>query len=102
MLNKKTYNIVTKIWLWKGGKAAWHFVSIPKEISDEIKFFSHVPKVGWGSVRVSATIGKIMWNTSIFPYEKEGGYILPIKAEVRKKEKIGEGDDINLELEILG
>ena len=43
---------------------------------------------GWGAVRVQATIGETTWETSIFPYAKVSAYILPVKADVRKKEKI--------------
>lgn len=77
-------------WLWQAEKAAWHFVSLPEDKSEEIKFFSDnmsVKKRGWGAVKVIAKIGKTKWSTSIFP-QKSGAYILPIKADVRKKENI--------------
>ena len=54
---------------------------------------------GFGSVRVAVTIGSTTWKTSLFP-SKEGAYLLPIKAEVRKKERIAAGDAVPLTFEL--
>ena len=51
-------------------------------------------------MRVSANIGGTTWETSIFPSSDLGAYILPIKAEVRKKQKITVGDDVQVLLQI--
>jgi hypothetical protein len=52
-------------------------------------------------VPVKATIGKTSWRTSIFPDSKSGSYVLPVKAGVRKKEKLEEGDTVALTLEVM-
>jgi hypothetical protein len=57
-------------------------------------------KRGWGSLPVEVTVGKTTWRTSIFPDKKAGAYLFPLKASVRKKEGISEGDMITLVLEI--
>ena len=51
-------------------------------------------------MKVEATIGDVAWRTSVFPLNS-GGYILPIKAEVRRKAEIGAGDQVALKLELL-
>jgi hypothetical protein len=79
------------VWLYPG-KAAWHFVTLPKKESDTIKELFGDMKHGWGSVPVTVTVGETSWDTSIFPDKKAGAYLLPLKAEVRKKEEIREGD----------
>jgi hypothetical protein len=89
------YNITTEVWLYPG-KAGWHFVTIPKKESEEIKARFGKHRVGWGSVPVTITLGKSIWKTSIFPDKKAGGYLLPLKADVRKKEGFGAGDMISL------
>ena len=48
----------------------------------------------WGSVYVEATIGATTWRTSLFPSKQVGGWLLPLKAAVRKAEKIAEGSVI--------
>ncbi|MFW5432293.1 MAG: DUF1905 domain-containing protein [Methylophilaceae bacterium] len=97
-----SFSFTGKCWLWQAEKAAWHFITLPKEKSEEISFFNEnmrVKKRGWGAVRVIATVGETEWKTSIFP-QKEGAYILPIKAEVRKKEKILADNEVQVTLKI--
>lgn len=54
---------------------------------------------GSGSLKVTATIGDSTWRTSVFP-SREEGWMLPVKAAVRKAEGIGEGDEVELVLEV--
>lgn len=95
---------MAKCWLWQSGTAtAWHFITLPKDKSEEIKYFDenmHEKRRGWGAVRVLVTIGKTSWETSIFPSSQQNAYILPIKAEVRKKEKITVGSERKVQLKI--
>jgi hypothetical protein len=94
---KKIYKIKSKVWLYPG-MAGWHFVGVPKKESEEIKRGYKV-KAGFGSVPVIVTIGKTKWKTSVFPDKRSGTYVLPLKAEVRKKENISSEDLISLSLE---
>jgi hypothetical protein len=55
---------------------------------------------GFGSVPVEAAINGVAWRTSIFP-QKSGGYILPIKADVRKRAGVAAGDEVTLSLSLL-
>ncbi len=87
------FHLKSKLWKYDG-PASWYFITLTKEISEEIKFLNTV-KVGWGSVKVAAQIGKTKWNTSVFP-SKSGEYVLPVKAEVRKKEKLSPEDMVEL------
>lgn len=93
------FQITARIWLYHG-MAGWHFVSIPKDQSAQITKLFGALKRGWGSLKVKITIGTTTWDTSIFPDKKTGEYVLPLKSEVRKKEKISVDDTINLQLEI--
>lgn len=89
-----------KIWLWSGN-AAWHFVAVPKTLAPRIKALSEGLRAPTGSVRVAVAIKKVAWKTSLFP-TKEGTYLLPIKAEVRKKAQIGVGDTVSLTIALDG
>lgn len=93
------YKITAKVWLYPG-LAAWHFITIPPKESKEITSHFSALKRGWGSLRVNVTIGETSWDTSIFPDQKRGGYLLPLKKEVRKKEKIINGDTLTFSLQI--
>jgi hypothetical protein len=92
-------NIAVEIWQYPG-KAGWHFASLPKKLSREIKAGFGDLAAGWGSLPVWATIGKTRWATSIFPDSKSAAYLLPIKVEVRKRERIKRGDRVVLTLGI--
>ncbi len=88
-----------KLFRWVGDKAAWHFVTVPKNISAKIsKAVPH--KRGWGSVPVAVLIGKTRFNTSVFPDSKAGTYLLRIKVSVRRAEGLEEGDSATIHIEI--
>ncbi len=90
------------LWLYNTEKSAWHFITVPQNISADLQaFFSDFTK-GFGSLPVLVTIGNIQWKTSIFPDKKSGCYMLPIKAEVRKKENLLEGNTVEVQLKIVG
>ncbi|MBP9762590.1 DUF1905 domain-containing protein [Patescibacteria group bacterium] len=40
---------------------------------------------------VLVTVGKTMWETSIFPDKKSQSYLLPMKLEVRKRRGLWTG-----------
>jgi hypothetical protein len=88
------------LWLWSGGQASWHFLTVPEDQAGEIRANSLANRGGFGSVRVEARIGDIAWRTSVFP-QKSGGYILPVKKEVRCRAGIAAGDEVSFDLEIL-
>ncbi len=95
------YDFKGRVWLYPG-MVAWHFVTLPKKESEEIKARYVMLTRGFGSLKVKVMIGKTSWDTSIFPDKKEGTYLLPIKASVRKKEKIQAGETIGFTVEIKG
>lgn len=89
-----------KVWLYPG-EAAWHFITVPIDLSKEIKLEFGGLARGWGSLPVNVQIGGSKWKTSIFSDSKSNTYILPIKSEIRKNEKIELGDALHINLTIL-
>lgn len=96
---KGNFSFKSKVWLYPG-MAGWHFVTLPTKLAGQIGAQYHSRRRGWGSLPVEVTVGKTTWKTSIFPDKKSQSYLLPLKAEVRKKERIGEGDAITISLTI--
>ena len=93
--------VTSLLWMWKGEAAGrWYFVTVPDEQSDEIRAHSLANRRGFGSVRVQARIGDVTWRTSVFPLNS-GGYILPVKADVRRRAGIAAGDEVRLKLALL-
>jgi hypothetical protein len=92
--------LTTTLWIWTGESATWHFVTVPEEQAAEIRAESLVRRGGFGSVRVEATINGVAWRTSVFP-QKSGGYILPVKADVRRRANIAAGDGVTISLQLI-
>lgn len=88
-----------KVWIYPG-PGGWHFVSLPKKVSGQIRK-SVLEKRPWGYVKVRATIGQTSWQTGLWPQAKEGVYLLVIKAPVRHKEGIHEGDTVRGKIVLL-
>jgi hypothetical protein len=84
------------LWRWQGdAPAAWHFITLPEETGAQVKFLTGKTK-GFGMVRLKATIGETSWKTSLFPDKKSGSYLLPVKADVRKSERLIDGQKIRV------
>ena len=83
------------VWFWRG-PAPWYFVSVPEAGCHELEAASSAVTYGWGMIPVEARIGRTDWTTSLWP--KDGGYIVPIKAAVRRSEGIEEGDEVTVRL----
>ncbi len=86
-----------EIWYWRG-PAPWYFVTVPDEECQEIKAVSGLVTYGWGMIPATVRIGKSQWETALWP--KDGSYIVPIKASIRRAEKIDEGESVTVRLEI--
>lgn len=92
------------VWLWQGNdgaasKGSWYFLTIDGETAHGIRAAA-TNAAAWGSVYVEATIGATTWRTSLFPSKAHGGWLLPLKAAVRKAEKIVEGSEVEAELRL--
>ena len=94
------FTFKNKIWLFSSTKASWHMVTVPREISDDIKAFTKHLAKGFRSVKVTVTVGETTWKTSLFPDSKTGCYFLPLKASVRKDENLANGDDVDIHLRV--
>ena len=100
-----SWSFTGPLWLWSGKasdgaptKSAWHFVTIDDAVADGLRSAASGRSAAWGSVYVSVTVGATSWQTSVFPSKDVGGFLLPIKASVRKAEKITVGDMVTVAL----
>jgi len=87
--------------MWSNDEGRMHFMSVPAELSGEIKAHALMIRRGFGSVRVEVTLDDVTWRTSAFPMKSTGGYFLPVKMDVCRKTGIAEGDQVTVELELL-
>ena len=87
------------IWRYPG-KAGWCFVTLPGDVSAHVRTLSQGLRNPFGSLRIIAAIGATTWRTSVFADTKLDAFLLPVKAEVRRKEKIDPGDEVDVCVEI--
>jgi hypothetical protein len=94
------YTFESELFEWQG-KASWFFVTLPPVAAEEIKEISNGLTNGFGSVRVDVSVGPSHWRTSIFPHSKVGSYMLPIKQEVRKINRLATGDSVTATIKLV-
>lgn len=81
-----------RVWRHEGGTGAWHFVTLPKRVSRQIRTLAAGKCKPGGSLPVTARIGVTRWKTSLFDDRKRDAYLLPLKAQVRAKEQLRAGE----------
>ena len=86
--------------VWTNDEGRVHFMSLPENMSGEVRAHALAYRRGFGSVRVEVRLDGIAWRTSLFPV-KAGGYFLPVKVAVCRQAGIAAGDDVTVELELL-
>ena len=101
-MEKMKYEFSAKAYQFSSSEemCGWTFVSLPKELSIEIRDnFKHLEE-GWGRMKVTANLGDSEWQTAIWFDTKQGAYLLPLKAKIRKQEKIISGEEVKIILHV--
>ena len=88
------YGFESCVWSYQG-PGSWFFVSLPAELALEIREKFKCEEEGWGRLKANAKVGNTICKTAIWFDTKKNTYILPLKAEIRNKEQIAEGDKVN-------
>ena len=104
----EAHTITASLWIWTTDKApaSWHFLTLDGEVAEAIHALALMRRLeggrkrGWGSINVRATVGDTSWETSIFPAKELGGWLLPVKATVRKAEGLVAGDLVAVVVEV--
>ena len=93
------------LWRWTGGtNGTCHFVTIDGAAGEALAATALMQRLetgrraGFGSLKVTAQVGKSSFSTSVFP-SKDAGWMLPVKAAIRKAEGLAEGDSVTVILE---
>jgi hypothetical protein len=87
------------------GYAPMGYLRIPAEAAEAIVAHEFERRLvagkrrGFGSVKVTVSLGQSRWQTSLFP-NKDGSWFLPIKKPVRVAEDLMDGDEVEVDLEL--
>lgn len=82
---------------WRG-PAPYYFAALSAEASDAVGAVAVTASYGWGCIPVTATVGETTWTTSLIP--KDGGYLLPLRKNVRDALGIDSGTRVDVCLEL--
>lgn len=104
-MSAASYELTATLWRWSGGASAtdWFFVTIDGVVGEALSATVLMQRLetgrraGFGSVKVTVCVGGTEWRTSAFP-SKEHGWMVPVKAAVRKAEGLVEGEAFALTL----
>ncbi|WDF32027.1 DUF1905 domain-containing protein [Arthrobacter agilis] len=92
---EQTFSAV--VFEWRG-PAPYYWLIVPDDVCDDVRVEAPRATYGWGAIPVSVRIGATEWETSMLPYR--GGYVIPLKAMVRRQEHISEGQSVAVALQV--
>ena len=78
------------------GPGGWHGVFLSTDAASEARFFGRANALGAIAVRAQIGAGEV--KTSLFPDKRRDSFLLPLKAQLRSRENIKEGDRIAVTL----
>ena len=73
---------------------------MPITLSNKIRKAHQESEEGWGRLKANAIINKTKWDTAIWFDSKMKCYLLPLKAQIRKKEGLTDGSEVKASLAI--
>ncbi len=90
-MNQAEFSFTAQLWEWRG-PSPYFFLRVPVEASEDLTELGPDVTYGWGMIPVEVTIGDRTWETSLWP--KDGGYLVPVRARVRRELGLEEGDPV--------
>lgn len=91
------YSFTGRVWQ-HSAPGGWFFVTLPKEISSEIRELLRSKQEGWGRMKVTAQTRDKSWGTAIWFDTKLGTYLLPLKADIRSSAGIKLDQEISVDI----
>jgi Domain of unknown function (DUF1905) len=96
-MDEARYAVTADVWVY-AGDGGWHFVTVPDEVTDEIRARFYARQKAFGRLPVRARIGSSTWDTSLFFDRNAGSYVLPLKSAIRAQERIEAGQRVTATL----
>jgi hypothetical protein len=84
-----------EVWYWRG-PAPFHFVTVPPAEAELIADLAPSVTYGWGMIPAGVAVGGTETTTALWP--KDGGYIVPLKTDLRRREAVAIGDEVEVRL----
>jgi hypothetical protein len=95
MVAKIKYEFTATVWKHTDS-GGWYFLSLPIAMAKEIRENLKWQEEGWGRLKAVAKIGNTEWESAIWFDTKQQTYLLPLKSEIRKKENVDAGMNLDV------
>jgi len=90
------FTFTAPLWRWPS-RPAWHFVTVPFDIADEIEDLV-TTRGGFDSVKVTASTASYTWSTSLFPSAEHHSFVLPVKKAARDAAGVTAGSHVTIDI----
>lgn len=87
----------SELFEWRG-PAPFYWLALPGPACDYVRAEAAFASYGWGAIPVRVRIGNSEWETSLLP--RDGGYVLPVRKDVRLRENLDEGDVVAVSMAV--
>jgi Domain of unknown function (DUF1905) len=94
---RSDFQFAGAVWYWRG-PSPYYFVRVPPELSADLADLAADVSYGWGMIPVEVTLDGHSWETSLWP--KDGGYLVPIRARVRRNLGLDTDDVVAVRLTV--
>lgn len=96
-LTEMDASFTAELFEWRG-PAPFYWLALPEDACDYVRAEAAEATYGWGAIPVCVRIGRTEWETSLLP--RDGGYVLPVKKDVRVRECFGDGDTVTVAMSV--
>jgi hypothetical protein len=94
MVVTTAYEVTAEVWR-SDGPGDRYFVTLPDEVS-QTALAARGGRHAATSVPVSVALGRSIWSTSLYADQNTGSYVIPIKDDVRRRERVRDQQVISL------
>jgi hypothetical protein len=88
-----------ELWYWRG-PPPWYFIPVPEAECGMLHDVSEFVSLAWGMIPVTVRLGSSEYDTILF--QKDGRYLVPVKAAIRRAQDLDEGDRATVQLTVRG
>ena len=96
---KTTYEVTSDVWRSEGAIDRY-FVTLPRELAEEIRARFSGSHEAVGSLPVSVELGQSIWSTSLYADSDAASYVIPIRDDVRRRERVRDQQTVTLRFAI--
>ncbi len=91
------WDFIGEVLEWRG-PAPHHFVAVPDDADAYLHDHLAELSYGWGCIPARVRVGDAEETTALIP--RDGTYLVPLKARLRRAEKLDIGDVVELRLTV--